>query len=202
MSLALSKSIGECKEEAPIKEDDDAWMWISEKDLTDKLQESYQVDREEQDGGVEDEMREITADFDKFINVKSGLDGVVFDEESEEEEESDDDAPIEFDGDRYIATLKAMCEDRKEEVEEDEGSDEGEGSDEDKEETLAEYMQAMDNELGSSKTVGETFGDALDENGDVDVSINLLKNIVTSSLDQSDTGEFGPFDGILRGINR
>jgi hypothetical protein len=197
VSSALAKPIGEYKEQTRISDDEEAWMWISEKDLTDSL-ESYHVDRDDQAGeGVEDEMREITNDFDRFINVKSGLDGVVFDEEDGSDDDSDEDMPIEFDGDRYIAALKALCEERKEDGD---GEEKVAGTEE--EETMEEYMQALDNELGSSKTVGETFGDNLDENGEVDVSINLLRNIVTSSLDQSDTGEFGPFDGILQGMNR
>jgi hypothetical protein len=191
----LGKPTQEYKEVESGKDDEEAWMWISEEELNSTLKEGYSGEKKE--GGVEDEMREITGDFDRFINVESGLDGVVF-----EEEDSDDDAPIEFDGDRYIATLKAMCEEKKEVASDDRGA-EGEdasNSDSDDEETIEDYMKSMDTELGDSKTVGETFGDTLDENGEVDVSINLLRNIVTSSIDQSNTGEFGPYDSILQGM--
>ncbi|KAI9312921.1 SGT1 protein-domain-containing protein [Dichotomocladium elegans] len=183
-------------------EDDESWMHIDPKQLEEMLMQRMGRMQEQM---AEESMEGVDLDrmmgqFEKFLEgSKSGVDGVEF--PGLESDDEDEDVPISFDMERFMSILRgpigglpshASAPEEEEQIRPKEPSAEKE-----KAQALEEMMQEMDLEINSHEKIGASFAreDEEDEDAPVDVSLNLVKNVLESFKSQQ--GQPGPVGNIL-----
>lgn len=145
------------------------------------------IDLDDED--YSDEVGKIISGVGGFLHNKSDVDGVVFEDQVDSDDESDSDdysededetfqntADVSFDDSKFMESLSRILNLQDSEY--------------------STYMDQLQNELNEKVKVDGSF--EVDQDGDIDVATNLVKNLVESM--DSANGMFGPADGILKGI--
>lgn len=198
--------------DAAEPDDDVSWMSISQSDIDGLMQSRFDPlkdvdlevssDEEDEDGdGKDNEPREpgvfdlrkmdgLMASIHSFVERESSiLDGI----------ENDPDGPVQFDEHRFMNAFAELFRDKNGERIVPDGDD-NDGDDDADDEDRA-YAKQMEQEL-SQTTMAQSFERAPtsqplaeDELAPVDVNLNLVKNLLTSFVEQR--GEPGPSSSML-----
>ncbi|KAI9477077.1 SGT1 protein-domain-containing protein [Zychaea mexicana] len=205
----------------PDIEDNDDWMNVDPQQLEEllnqrmgQMQNGMMADFEREINDEDDDpMPEGGVDLDKMMSQfanfiegsKSGLDGVDFPGEEEEDEDDSDyegeedvDASLSFDAERFMNILTNVLGPapgvpvEQKEQEQPLQKEEKDRLDEEEEEDV---IKQMDEEINAQEKLGSFAKQTDDVDAPVDVSLNLVKNILESYKSQQ--GLPGPAGNIL-----
>ncbi|KAI8147285.1 SGT1 protein-domain-containing protein [Fennellomyces sp. T-0311] len=188
-------------------EDSDDWMNVDPQQLEELLNQRMgqvqngmleEIEREinEDELGAGVDLDKMMAQFEKFIEgSKSGVEGVDFPGEEEEEDDEDDsdeyededeNTALSFDTERFMSILKGAL-----------GPLPGDSQEkEEREQEEEDVIGQMDQEINAQEKLGGSFAKENDDlDAPVDVSLNLVKNILESYKSQQ--GLPGPAGSIL-----